>query len=165
MKEQLRKSEYIFAERTELHKQDLLIPKEFLTLDFPDPPRGGWLKACREALQITQNELAEKLNISRPAYTKLEMHEVDKTISVASLQKAAEEMDCEMVYFIRPKNKKTFSTISWEKVLPKALQTHKIRTRSNTIKPFVLGNIAARLFRDPKFRREMKWARNSKSVS
>ncbi len=56
------------------------------------PPRG-WIRAYRDALGMTAAQLGSRMGISQPAVTKLEQSEVDGTISVESLQRAAQAMD------------------------------------------------------------------------
>lgn len=56
------------------------------------PPRG-WIRAYRDALGMTAAQLGSRMGISQPAVTRLEQSEVDGTISVESLQRAAQAMD------------------------------------------------------------------------
>jgi len=51
----------------------------------------------------TQSTVAEKLGIKRQAYANFETGEVRSTISLASLRRAAQAMDCELVYHLVPR--------------------------------------------------------------
>jgi predicted DNA-binding mobile mystery protein A len=66
-------------------------------------PARGWLRAVREATGIGQGDVAKKLAVTRQAYAQLEEAEARGSISLASLQRSAEAMDCEVVYFIVPR--------------------------------------------------------------
>jgi len=56
------------------------------------PPRG-WIRAYRDAVGMTAAQLGSRMGISRAAVSQLEQSEVEGTVSVASLRRAAEAMD------------------------------------------------------------------------
>jgi predicted DNA-binding mobile mystery protein A len=66
------------------------------------PPRG-WLRAIRDALGLTTKQFARRLGVSQPRVVALERGEVDETVTLASLRRAAEAMDCQLVYAMVPK--------------------------------------------------------------
>lgn len=66
------------------------------------PPRG-WLRAIRDGLGLTTKQLARRLGVSQPRVVALEKGEVDETVTLASLRRAAEAMDCQLVYAMVPK--------------------------------------------------------------
>jgi len=66
-------------------------------------PARGWLRAVREAVGLTQGALAAKLAVKRQSYAQFEAAEERGSISVASLRRAAEAMDCDLVYYIIPR--------------------------------------------------------------
>jgi predicted DNA-binding mobile mystery protein A len=66
-------------------------------------PARGWLRAVRSALKLSQAKVAKKVATTQQAYADLEMAEQRGAISLNSLQRAAEAMDCELVYFIVPR--------------------------------------------------------------
>jgi predicted DNA-binding mobile mystery protein A len=72
-------------------------------------PYKGWIKAVREALGMSSKQLAARLNVSPPRITALEKSELDETMTVASLRRAAEALDCALVYSFVPKG--TFEEI------------------------------------------------------
>jgi len=65
------------------------------------PPRG-WLKAIREALGMTTAQLARRMNISQPGVVMLEKSEASGTIKLETLHRAAEAMNCKLVYALVP---------------------------------------------------------------
>ena len=66
-------------------------------------PARGWLRAVREATGLRQNDVAGKLGVKRQSYAELEQAEARGSISLTSLRRAAEAMNCELVYFLVPR--------------------------------------------------------------
>ena len=66
-------------------------------------PVRGWLRAVRECSGVTQECLATKLGMTRQSYAQLETAEARGVISLKSLQREAEAMECEVVYFVVPR--------------------------------------------------------------
>jgi predicted DNA-binding mobile mystery protein A len=65
------------------------------------PPKG-WLRAIRDALGMTTAQFARRLNVSQPRVVALERSEVNGSVTVATLQRAAEALGCRLVYAIIP---------------------------------------------------------------
>jgi len=66
-------------------------------------PAGGWLRAVRQALGLAQADVAKNVGISKQAYAQFEHGETKDTLTLASLQRAAEAMDCDLVYYLVPR--------------------------------------------------------------
>lgn len=66
------------------------------------PPRG-WIRAIRDALGLTAAKLGERMQVSQPTITELEKAEVEKRITLGSLERAAEAMGCTLVYALVPR--------------------------------------------------------------
>lgn len=66
-------------------------------------PKSGWIQAIREALGMTTAQLAARMGIQQSGVTLLEKREVAKTVTLATLEKAAQAMNCELVYALVPK--------------------------------------------------------------
>jgi len=66
-------------------------------------PKAGYIRAIRDALQMSAADLAERLGVSQPAVIDLETNEKKGTIRLSSLRRSAEAMDCELVYAFVPK--------------------------------------------------------------
>jgi predicted DNA-binding mobile mystery protein A len=71
------------------------------TLPAAAPPRG-WLRAVRDALGMSQADLAARLDVTRQRIAQIEQAEVDGSIQLKTLRRAAEAMDCLLVYAIVP---------------------------------------------------------------
>lgn len=67
------------------------------------PPPRGWIRAIRDALGMTAGQLGERMGVSQPSVQRLELSEAQGTIQLKSLRRAAEAMDCEVVYALVPR--------------------------------------------------------------
>ncbi len=67
-----------------------------------DRPSDGWLGAIRKSLGMSVQTLADRMNISQQSVSKFEKNEVEDSITITSLRKAAEAMECKLVYAIIP---------------------------------------------------------------
>jgi predicted DNA-binding mobile mystery protein A len=65
------------------------------------PPRG-WVRAIRDALGMTTRQLGERIGVSQPRVVKLEQAEIDRSITLDSLDRAAEALGCRVVYALVP---------------------------------------------------------------
>jgi predicted DNA-binding mobile mystery protein A len=64
---------------------------------------SGWVKTVRLALGMSLRQLAARLGLSTNALAKYEQNEQNGSISLSTLAKAAEALDMELVYYLRPK--------------------------------------------------------------
>lgn len=69
---------------------------------FVPPPRG-WLKAIREALGMTSAQLGKRLGVVQSRVIAIEQAEAKGTITLNSLEKAAQALDCRLVYVLVPR--------------------------------------------------------------
>lgn len=65
-------------------------------------PARGWVRAIRDALGMTSEQLAGRLGVTQSAASKLEASEAAGTIKVNTLTMAAEALDCTLVYALVP---------------------------------------------------------------
>jgi predicted DNA-binding mobile mystery protein A len=65
-------------------------------------PVHGWVKAIRQALGMTTAQLARRMGIKQPSVGGLEESEARGTIELATLRRAAEALDCTLVYMLVP---------------------------------------------------------------
>ena len=86
-------------------------------LDLQIIPHQNWIQTVRQALLLSTNELAERMNISRAAVSKMELNELKGSISIETLKRTAEALDCELIYVFRPKSKKLFSRLIWDVIV------------------------------------------------
>jgi hypothetical protein len=138
-------------------KQDLKV-EPFLRLDIQAYRKGDtWLRDAREASLIPLTLAAKKMEMTRGGFSRLEDREQTGKINLELLAKAAEAIDCELVYAIRPKKRMRFSVFIWKNLVEKA-ETHSwVRTRVASKQAQALAKIATELFQDPQFRREHGW--------
>lgn len=90
---------------TRLHEQRENLDELFLlwkpVRGLPLPSRG-WVKAIRESLGMSAEQLGKHLGTDASGVLRLEEREMKKTTSLASLEKAAGELGCKLVYAIVP---------------------------------------------------------------
>ena len=65
------------------------------------PPRG-WLRAIRDAMGLTTAQFARRLGVSQPRITAIEKAEANGTVTLHTLQRAAEALGCRFVYALVP---------------------------------------------------------------
>jgi predicted DNA-binding mobile mystery protein A len=90
-----------------------LIPLQ--KMDYLARPPKGWLRAIREALGLTTRQLAQRLGVSQTRAFEIEKAEVSGSITLESLRRAAEALDCRLVYALVPV--KPLETIAEERAL------------------------------------------------
>jgi predicted DNA-binding mobile mystery protein A len=67
------------------------------------PPTRGWIRALRDALGMTAEQLGERMGISQPSVQRLEQSEAEGVIQLSSLRKVAAALDCEVIYALVPR--------------------------------------------------------------
>lgn len=77
--------------------------EKFRQLSASDVPRDGWINSLRTAMGLTTEQLAERMGITRQAVLQLEVAERKQTASWTSLRKAADAMDCDVVFALIPR--------------------------------------------------------------
>jgi predicted DNA-binding mobile mystery protein A len=63
---------------------------------------GGWLKAIRKSLGMSVRQMADRMGITQQSAARLEANEVEDAITLKSLRKAAEALNCRLVYALVP---------------------------------------------------------------
>ena len=66
-------------------------------------PRGGWIRAIREALGMPRHELGRRMGVGEKRVVQLEQGEARGKGTVESLARAAEALDCELVVALVPR--------------------------------------------------------------
>jgi predicted DNA-binding mobile mystery protein A len=66
-------------------------------------PKGGWLRAIRQALGMTTRQLAKSVGVSQAAVSDAERTEARGDISLATLQRYATALECDLVYALVPR--------------------------------------------------------------
>lgn len=84
--------------RRELDRKLTGIARERLS-----PPRTGWVRAIRQALGMSAADLAERMGVTGGAVRDLEGAEPLGRVTLDRLNRAAEAMNCELVYALVPR--------------------------------------------------------------
>ena len=70
---------------------------------LPPRPPAGWLRAIREALGMTSGVLAERLGVTASGARKLEQAEAIDAITLGTLRRVADALDCDLQYALVPR--------------------------------------------------------------
>lgn len=81
--------------------QDKLNPWHELSKQ-PRPPLG-WIRTLRDALRMTSRQLAQRLKIDQSQVIKIEQREKEGKITLATLKRVADALDCDLVYCLVPR--------------------------------------------------------------
>lgn len=65
-------------------------------------PRGGWVRVTRQAIGMSQAQLAERAGVSRATVQKLERAEAERRITLASLDRLAAALGCQVAVALVP---------------------------------------------------------------
>ncbi|MGD0143711.1 MAG: mobile mystery protein A [Rhizomicrobium sp.] len=65
------------------------------------PPKG-WVRAVRNTLGMTTQQLAQRIGVSQSRIPELEQAEANGNITLKSLERAAEALGCRVVYALVP---------------------------------------------------------------
>jgi predicted DNA-binding mobile mystery protein A len=67
-----------------------------------DRPSDGWIAAVRKSLGMSVRQMAERMGITQQSAARLETNEAEDSITLKSLRKAAEALNCRLVYALVP---------------------------------------------------------------
>jgi predicted DNA-binding mobile mystery protein A len=70
-------------------------------------PERGWIHAIRSATGVSTGELGRILGTSRQLPLQFEKAEADDSITLKSLRRVADALDCELVYALVPRSATT----------------------------------------------------------
>jgi len=68
----------------------------------PSPPRG-WVRAVREALGMSGEDLASRLHMTRQGVQRIERAEAEGSITISKLRDVAAALDCQLYYALVPR--------------------------------------------------------------
>ncbi|HUW88080.1 MAG TPA: mobile mystery protein A [Candidatus Paceibacterota bacterium] len=68
------------------------------------PPQQSWIRAIRESLGMSAADLGSRMGITPQSVLALEISESEGRVRVESLSRAAEAMDCTLVYTLIPRD-------------------------------------------------------------
>jgi predicted DNA-binding mobile mystery protein A len=66
-------------------------------------PHKGWIRAIRDALGMSSTELAARLGVSQQRVSDIEVGELHETIKLDTLRRAADALECTLVYALVPR--------------------------------------------------------------
>lgn len=67
------------------------------------PPPKGWIRAIRDALGMSSEQLGRRLSLRSQSIDDWEKTEANGSIQLATLRRAADALDCTLVYALIPK--------------------------------------------------------------
>jgi predicted DNA-binding mobile mystery protein A len=110
---------------------------------------AGWIQSIRLALGMSLRQLAQRIGISASALNNFEKREQADTITLASLKKAANALDMDLVYYFKPKSGSIRNTIEKQArkkaldVLNQSSQTMKLEDQetNKSIQEFELERL------------------------
>lgn len=121
--------------------------------------KRSWLKMARLSLFLSTSTVADKLKVSRAAYSKLEESECKGAATLLSMTRAAEAMNCEFVYAIRPKSKIPFSKVIWHVLYQQAIQHPWLKKCDQNRRGNALAYVARGLMSNAAFCKKQSWSR------
>ena len=65
-------------------------------------PQKGWIRAIRDSLGMSGRQLADRLGITRQRVSEIERDELTDSITIKSMRKVADCLDCVFVYAFVP---------------------------------------------------------------
>lgn len=78
------------------------LDKQLAKVHAPERPANGWVRAIRDALCMSGRQLAKRMGVSQQALSQLENKEINDAVTLKLLRRAAEAMDCKVVYVLVP---------------------------------------------------------------
>lgn len=66
-------------------------------------PKEGWIRVARKALGMSSPQLAQRMGVSKSQASQMERMEAEDRITLKQLRRAADALDCDVVYAIVPR--------------------------------------------------------------
>jgi predicted DNA-binding mobile mystery protein A len=118
-------------------------------LRFSERPSDGWISAVRKSLGMNVSQLAKRLKITKQSAAKLETNEIEDAITLKSLRRVAEAMDCQLVYALVPHGGSLESLIQ-KQALKKAQEIVEPVDHSMMLEGQNIGNLQEEIKRTAK---------------
>lgn len=109
-------------------------------------PKKGWINLIRTALGMSTRALGDRVGLSQPRVSLIEKGEVDGSLTINTLEKIAEGLDCELVYYLVPRQGKSLEQLREDQAEKKAAfldnysETHMNLEQQSTNKHFQASN-------------------------
>lgn len=117
-------------QRTEITSHARAFPR----MKSESVPRVGWVREIRTALGLSQSQLAARAGVSRATVQQMERAEAQRRITLASLDKLALAMGCQVALAIVPRGG-TLDDVRRRQALAKAEVILHDRTKDNKRPP------------------------------
>lgn len=111
-------------------KQVEELVQPFWRLAGAPAPRGGWVRAIREALGMSAKQLGARVRVTRQTIENLERSEAQGKITLDSLNRLASALGCRVVYALVPE--KPLSGMQHERA--RAVADGLLKTASHSMK-------------------------------
>lgn len=114
-------------------------------------PRGGWIKTIRTALGMPASELARRLGVTPSTISRLEASEIAGNINFESLTRAAEALNCDLVYALVPRQpiKKAVQEQARRAAIEKVLRTqHTMALEEQAMDSLAMSELVERKARE-----------------
>ncbi|MHA6691528.1 mobile mystery protein A [Devosia sp. A449] len=88
-----------------LHRARLSLDQKLAALQPAtqyQPPPKGWIRALRDALGLSSAQLGDRLGVRSQSLDDMEKSEAAGTITLATLRRVGQAMDCTLVYALVP---------------------------------------------------------------
>ena len=69
---------------------------------IPEQPPKGWIRAIRDALGMTTTQMAGRMGVAQSRIVAIEKEEARKSLTLKTLERAAEALGCTLVYALIP---------------------------------------------------------------
>lgn len=90
--------------RTKLMREQLdKTLRKFAPLKDTQPPARGWIRAIRDALGMNGRQFADRLGEHRSRTKQIEEQELIGSLTLKTMRKTAEALDCVFVYCLIPR--------------------------------------------------------------
>jgi predicted DNA-binding mobile mystery protein A len=127
------------------------------------PPKG-WLRAIRDALGMTTKQFGRRLGVSQPRIVELEQSEVGGSVTLRTLQRAAEALGCRLVYALVPERPLAETVQNRAELVAEQRQAaveHTMRLEDQFVKDKAAGKELRRQFVEELLRRPARlWDQN-----
>ncbi|MBK6354513.1 MAG: mobile mystery protein A [Saprospiraceae bacterium] len=123
----------------------------YATLKQVAVPPTGWIKAIRNAIGMSMQQLGNKLSVSKQGILDIEKREKEGSITIRSLKEIARVLDMQLVYGFVPNDGSLDALIEKR---AKELATKIVLRTSNTMKLEDQGNTNKRIEKAIKERAE-----------
>ena len=108
---------------------------------LPPRPPAGWLRAIREALGMTSGVLAERLGVTASGARKLEQAEAIDAITLGTLRRVADALDCDLQYALVPR--RPLREMRWQQALHLAQQWQQRASRTMALEAQLVATPSA----------------------